>query len=713
MKKQLLLATALFSAISAFPQSKIVKAKPSRVINMAEQLAQKFALSKNVNETPGPVKATTNTNVAETPAEALKTVNTTAATWQVISGSRNVYGVLYSQSEPLQYNDNLNAVSFVHRASATYVGQPSTPSSESGAMVAMISPNWGASWDSTCFFSDNSNYARYPQGAIYNPPGNTNMSSAYITGSGPVTDGADWKGCWYGSKQLGAGNYNAVGSSTPNAMQILSNTSPPAFGKHDFPSYSYAATDDGKVRSIGVIVNDINGTTNSSFGFRGAMVTKGTFNAGVFTWSGDSIIPNTIVRTDGSKQCWSQPIMAWNESGTIGYVVFIGAAAGSTGSNKGWQPIIYKTSNSGTSWATIPGIDFNLPAMNPIKASIATVNTNTSLEVPFFQIGEGYDAIVDNLGKLHIVSTVVGTSSTHNDTLEYTYQFGTENYSWPHTPGQRPYLYDFISDGTGPWTFVTVDSLSTEGPGDRTTDGGYSSNPWDADPGNSNSKITSDSRIQASRTHDGAAVLYTWAESDTNFTNSQVKWNSLPNIKARAYNALTATLSPTEINVTKPLTGANPNVSNRAMLHYASPTALLGSCSGNTTTIKLPLTVTNSNPYSQLSNNKHWYSTAGLDFLSLGCTIGFNHSLAYNVNAVDIYPNPANSNATIAIDLKEEGNVTVNIFNTIGQLVKTINTKGQLGENKMNVDLTDLSSGIYMVKVNIGNTTSTKKLIVE
>ena len=55
----------------------------------------------------------------------------------------------------------------------------------------------------------------------------------------------------------------------------------------------------------------------------------------------------------------------------------------------------------------------------------------------------------------------------------------------------------------------------------------------------------------------------------------------------------------------------------------------------------------------------------------------------------------------------------MNVFNTIGQIVKTISAKGNVGENKMNVDLNNLAPGIYMVKVNVRNTTSTKKLIVE
>jgi hypothetical protein len=714
MKKQLLLIPALVFTGSVFAQS--ARTKPIGVKCMSERLSSKFRLEDpKQNYSPAAKPAGTPLPELQYTEDELRTAASTAATWQVIGGSRNIYGVLYSASEPLHYNDNLNAVSFIHRASATYTGQPSSPSSESGVIVAEISLNWGASWDSTCFFADPSNYARYPSGAIYNPSSNNNINNAYVVGSGPVTDGTNWVAGWFASKQLGTANYNYTASAAPGAMQVISNNPPyPPYGKMDYPAYGFVATDDGKVKSLGVVVNDINGTTNAQFGYRGAMLMKGTFNAGVFSWTGDSVCPATIVRTDGSKQMWSTPQMAWDEAGQVGYVVQIGAAATATGSNKGWQPIVYKTTNYGASWSQISGIDFNLPTYSTVLNHIPSIQTNTNLTIPFFKIDEGWDVAVDNLGKLHIVSTIVGSASSDNDSLDYTGQYGTEKYSWPHVPGDRPYLYDFIGDGTGTWTVVTVDSLSSEGPSDVSGNPGFTDNPWDIDPSSGN-KVRSDSRIQISRTIDGAGIVYTWAESDTNFTTGAKKWNTIPNVKARAMNALTQSLSPTKINITKPTTGANLNVANRAMFHFTSPECAMVSCAGTTTSIKLPMTVSNSQPYGQLTSNKHWYSSAQLDFVNLGCPTGIkqNQNLAYNVNGIEIYPNPATSNAVIAVNLKEQTPMKIEIYSLVGQLVKSIQTNAVAGDNTVNANLSNLTPGIYMVKVQAGNTTSTKKLIIE
>jgi hypothetical protein len=730
MKKQLLIGSVLLASMSTYSQSNQAKPVPSGVINIAEKLAQKYAVLNNptestaakANNSPAPA---VEVNIPESPA-GLSAVAAPTVQWNAIGGSMNIYGMLVSLSKPLNYDARLNAISFIHRKGTTYDAQPV---SNSGAIVAHITTNWGATWDSTCIWSDGTNLARYPQGGIYNPAGNSNINNAYAVGCGPVTGGSGWVGNWYASKQLGAGNYNNTASAAPGAQQFIANTGPfaPALNKHDFSRYSFSTTDNGVVRSIATIYGDVSGTTNQSQAIRGAMIVKGTFNAGTFTWTGDSIIPQTIVRSNGSKQFFGQPMMAWNEAGTVGYVVFIGAAATATGSNKGWQPIVYKTTNSGASWVNIPGIDFNSPAMQPVKDHIATVNTNTNLEVPFFKIDEGLDCIVDADNKLHIVGTLVGTARTHNDSLEYTWQFtnqGVSGYGWGHSPGNRPYVYDFIGDGLDAWTYVTLDSLSSEGPGGSTGAAGYDDNPWDADPNNSGSKVSSDSRLQLGRTPDGQYIVCSWAESDTNFTNNSVKWNTLPNIKARCLltspGSSVVTLSPTEINVTRPTPAVpvtysvNNNVAFRAMFHYQSRTGLFVNCVGsNSVHVNMPFTVSNSNPYSQLTENRIWFSSSTLEFGGLTTCTGIQQNLAYNVNNIDVFPNPANSNATISVDLKEEGRITVGIYNTVGQLLSSNFANGNLGENKINMNVENLSSGIYMVKVQVGNSTSTKKLIVQ
>lgn len=739
MKKQLLIGSALLAAVTVYSQSGR-KTSPAGITNMSEKLAQRFAVLNNPTESNPTMGAKTgpaqlDNGVEVTSAADVNNLSAVAAPtvqWRAIGGTMNIFGMLVSASKPLQYNWKLNAVSIVTRKGSTYQASP-TGDSNSGSIIARISQNWGATWDSTCIYTNITNaLARYPQGGIYNPVGNSNINNAYVVGMGPsthTTTGVGWTGNWYASKQLGTANYNNAASTAPGAMQFIANTPPynPGLAKHDFSRYSFTSTDDGLVRSIGGRYDGKDGQGQPT-GFRGAAIVKGSFNAGTFTWTSDTIIPATIQSTLASNNIFGQPIMAWNQAGTTGYVVFIGAdntySANNNTPNKGWQPIVYKTTNSGSSWAKIPGIDFTAPSMSVVTDFCYPVNTNTALVIPFFNVGESYDAVVDASDRLHIASTIVGTARNHNDSLGYTFNFGAAGYSWGHVPGFRPYLYDFVGDGTGPWKVVVVDSLSSEGPGAGSTAAGYTANPWDPDPNNSNAKVTSDCRIQLGRNKTGEYIIYSWAESDTNFTNAQEKWNSLPNIKARcmltAPSSTMMTLSPTEINVTRPNPAvpptytSNPNVSNRAMFHYMSPVCEFVNCVGaNTVQIRMPFTVSNSNPYAQLTENRLWYTTATLDFGGLTTCTGLQQALAYNVNGIEIYPNPAHANATIAVDLKEKGKVSVNVYNTVGQLVNSTSYEGQFGVNKSTLSLDNLSAGLYIVNVKVGNTVSTKKLIVE
>ena len=737
MKKQLLFGTALLAAVTAYSQNNGGKIRPSGTINMVQKIASKFA--NEPTEATTTAKQNTNpvanvTNPVVEPQQASTNVSATNIGWKLLTGSQNVYGMLVSASHPLQYNDNLNAVSFVHRKSASYVA---SPTSNSGAIVAEISTNWGTTWDSTCIWSDGTNLARYPSGAIYNPVGNTNIANAYIVGAGPVTGGSGWLGNWYASKQLGTGNYNATASSTTNAQQFIANAGPyPAnSGKVDFSRISFVTTDDGKVHLTGGIYGDANGTTAAAQLYRGAALVKGTYNAGVFVWTNDSIIPNTVVTSAGDKVVSSEAQMAWNEAGTVGYVVFIGAAATATGSNKNYQPIVYKSTNSGATWALLNGIDFNANCAAPIKAPIAAIYGSTLSSTPVlpqFNTGEGWGVVVDANNKLHIAATIIGAASPHNDSLGYAYTYTTsinpnDGYQWPHVKGAHPYLYDFYGDGTTAWSYRTVDSLSSEGPTSSATQpatAGFADNQWD-NTGTGGAKIESDSRIQLSRTPDGQYITYSWSESDSTVTNGGKKWNNLPNIKSRCLNATTDLLSTTEINVSKVAVGQgtnNANVANRATLFYISATTSSATV-GVTTDIKTPYTVTNSNPYSQLTNNTTWYSTNTLSYSSFilptkglinnTCIIGVKENSLNEAQSSSIFPNPTKVNATLAIDVKENTTVTVSIYNLVGALVKTTTVNATIGANTINLDLSNLTSGIYMANVKVGNSTSTKKLIIE
>ncbi len=82
-------------------------------------------------------------------------------------------------------------------------------------------------------------------------------------------------------------------------------------------------------------------------------------------------------------------------------------------------------------------------------------------------------------------------------------------------------------------------------------------------------------------------------------------------------------------------------------------------------------------------------------------------------NQFSVYPNPFSDKTSLTLNLEYNENVTVNIYNSIGQMVYSIN-KGQMnqGTNKIELNNESLSNGIYFITINAGTHSFTKKVSV-
>jgi hypothetical protein len=83
---------------------------------------------------------------------------------------------------------------------------------------------------------------------------------------------------------------------------------------------------------------------------------------------------------------------------------------------------------------------------------------------------------------------------------------------------------------------------------------------------------------------------------------------------------------------------------------------------------------------------------------------------ADNFASVNVYPNPANNTFTVAFN--SESPVNIDIININGQLVKSINVN-TVGFNTQLVDVNDLSTGVYIVRLSNGYNVHTQKLVIE
>ena len=77
------------------------------------------------------------------------------------------------------------------------------------------------------------------------------------------------------------------------------------------------------------------------------------------------------------------------------------------------------------------------------------------------------------------------------------------------------------------------------------------------------------------------------------------------------------------------------------------------------------------------------------------------------------YPNPFNSVTTITFSLKEDSNIQLNVYNTIGQKVATIvNEFRSAGLYKVKFDGSNLPSGIYIYKILTKSFSESRKMIL-
>ncbi len=84
---------------------------------------------------------------------------------------------------------------------------------------------------------------------------------------------------------------------------------------------------------------------------------------------------------------------------------------------------------------------------------------------------------------------------------------------------------------------------------------------------------------------------------------------------------------------------------------------------------------------------------------------------AYSLN--QNYPNPFNPTTTISFTLPTENNVKLSVYNLLGEEVATlVNGVITAGNHRVDFNAAELSSGMYLYKLEAGNFSATKKLVL-
>jgi hypothetical protein len=81
--------------------------------------------------------------------------------------------------------------------------------------------------------------------------------------------------------------------------------------------------------------------------------------------------------------------------------------------------------------------------------------------------------------------------------------------------------------------------------------------------------------------------------------------------------------------------------------------------------------------------------------------------------SMNVYPNPAENLVTVSFNLATKQDVTVNIYNVVGQIADSFNNNNSIGTTALNINLAGYKPGVYFVTATIGNKVYSQKLIVK
>jgi len=401
-----------------------------------------------------------------------------------LTSSNNVFGYLIEQQSCLTAKPETELITFTHRGKVGVDGCTS-----SGDIFISQSRDTGTIWTEMMAYPNASGYLnRYPSGVIYNPVGNTIADSAYIVFAGPSHDGVSnnvWQHAFLGSMKMDSTHISR--SYIPSNGAIIRN--------------GMVATSDGKVHLIGSSLNTTTNTLDTIY------LVTGTFNSTNhnFDWSVSKFNTYFIANTNGSDFAYSSSFnTAWSDDGSIGYYWTVGRD--SSNDTRSFQPIVWKTTNSGTTWAKMPVYDFsNITAITDELQPMEGVSPATSRP----QFSDKTDGVVDINGNLHIISLIKAAYRDQNNYLNYSY-----NYAKLY--GECNPIFDVYTTSAGGWAARQL--------------GKASSLKYDFDG------VDQDIRLQAGKTTDGVKIFASWANTETTVSLT----NNSPDIYVAAWDITTA-----------------------------------------------------------------------------------------------------------------------------------------------------------------------------
>ena len=438
MKKSLLFVFAAATVLSAGAQNRIAK---SKVLNIRNRQAL-------CNE------SSPNTGFIVPAERKTPLVITNTAVGDVgLGNAGNAFGGYTRPARSIVFADpNLNAVIVTHRAGPACT--PSDGAAGTGCIMFDYSKDGGTTWNAPPSYGpvyDQDAYlARYPNGVIFNPTGNTNADSAYISVYGPTTGpamagGGAWDAAEHGSAQLGNPATTAV-----YGHDIYDST----------VSYVGLIPDAMVITQQGVtwtIDEMVDGTANYVYTDT-LIVQKGVWNSSTkqhdytATLFPFPVIPGALTGKS----------IAFAPNGQTGWIVVSGNNDLAVAADTSNYLIAYKTTDGGATWGSAIKI--------PVSAAAGAALGDTTVG---YSCAFNPDASVDANGNLYVHISIfpyAGGGSIFTNAgvwgqfAVYTTDGGT---TWKLHLIEKPQTFSYVTTGGQPITEYTRGQISTNWAADK------------------------------------------------------------------------------------------------------------------------------------------------------------------------------------------------------------------------------------------------------
>ncbi len=570
-----------------------------------------------------------------------------------IGTSSNVYTFIRGESNQIIVNQDLNTVIFIHRNDASVFG------GESAQFRYDISTNGGISWTTDIGVLNPSGTnapggpaGRYPQVAIYNPIGNTDPDSSYLT---------------YLSAYHSAGVNPDIWDGTITGVARLDGASTTWTETNTLLNGGDVLIPNGFCKGASGVYWAADWVFDNSYQISDLIVYKAVWN----DISKDiNIVIDTIIQVpfdisyDGIPKTNSLN-MAFDSSGQYGWIAFSGHVA--PVSEYIYTPVFYRTTNGGNSWEGPTVLD--LRNFNDIIARMSIISDT---------ISTAFDADlgVDGFGDPHFV-TVVAPALTYS-----IFPIGME-------------IYDFTySSNRQSWGAYYLDSVLTLR-GDFTT---------------TIPPISEDNRPQVCIGPNGDKVFITWLDSDPLITGPSPNNNYAPNLIAVGIDVVNNKRTPT-VNFTM----GDPTWDGAALYASISPTGLRNGTNNIVPTVTMELNVSQSaydpttfHYFTNVAFEDSLFKDSLVFYKDTVTWINVPY-VQQEKTDINVYPNPFSTSTTITINSEivnlpaevsgtqagRKSEIRLVMYDVLGREVK----KFKVQSEKFKVGRGNLPNGMYFYKI--------------